>query len=123
MQKHNSKVKSDLKGRCYKFSLDIIAFSDTLPSERSCWVMGDQLLRCYTSIGANLVEATAASSKLDFKRFHEIALKSANEAKYWLGLLRDSGKGDKETINELLKEVTEISNMIASGILKMKGKK
>ena len=74
------------------------------------------------SIGANLVEASSASSRLKFKKFHEIALKSANETKYWLGLLRDSEKADKEKVNTLLQEVTELSNMIASGILKLKGK-
>lgn len=122
MQNHNSKFKSDLKTRCYQFSLDLIIFIDGLPNQRSCWIIGDQLLRCGTSIGANLFEATSASSKLDFKKYHEIALKSANETKYWLGLLRDANKADKERVNTLLQEVTEIANMIAAGILRMKGK-
>lgn len=122
MQNHNLKFKSDLKTRCYGFSLDLIRFIDMLPNERSCWVIGDQVLRSGTSIGANLIEAMAASSKLEFKKFHEISLKSANETKYWLGLLKDSHKGDTATINTLLQEVTELSNMIAAGILKMKGK-
>jgi four helix bundle protein len=122
MQNHNSKFKSDLKTRCYRFSLDLIAFLDSLPNQRSCWIITDQLLRSGTSVGANLVEATSSGSKLEFKRFHEIALKSANETKYWLGLLRDSGKADKDKTNKLLAEVTEISNMLAAGILKLKGK-
>lgn len=122
MQNHNSKFKSDLKIRCYRFSLELIAFIDTLPNQRSCWIIADQLLRSGMSIGANLVEAGASSSKLEFKKFHEIALKSSNETKYWLGLLRDSGKGNKEKINMLLAEVIELSNMIAAGIMKMKGK-
>jgi four helix bundle protein len=91
-----------------------------LPPNRSCLIIADQLLRAGTSIGANLVEATASSSKREFKKFHEIALKSANETKYWLGLLRDSKKANQEKTNELLTEVNEISNMIAAGILKMK---
>lgn len=123
MQKYNSKFKIDIKVRCYKFSLNLISFIDTLPKERSCYIIGDQLLRSGMSIGANLVETTASSSRLEFKKFHEISLKSANETKYWLGLLRDSGKGNKDNISILLNEVNEISNMIASGILKLKGKK
>ncbi|MBU3978573.1 four helix bundle protein [Patescibacteria group bacterium] len=123
MQNHNSKFKSDLKTRCYRFSLDLIAFIDTLPNQRSCYIIANQLLRSGTSVGANLFEATASSSKLEFKKYHEISLKSANETKYWLGLLRDSKKADKDKINGLLQEVTELANMIASGILKMKGKK
>ncbi|MCL4353730.1 four helix bundle protein [Patescibacteria group bacterium] len=122
MQNYNAKFKSDLKTRCYHFSLSLIAFIDSLPNQRSCWIIADQLLRSGMSIGANLVEATSSSSRLEFKKFHEIALKSANETKYWFGLLRDSGKGDKEKVAKLLREVTEISNMIAAGILKLKDK-
>jgi four helix bundle protein len=72
----------DLKGRCYKFSLSLISFIDTLPNQRSCWIITDQVLRSGTSIGANLVEGTASSSRLEFKKFYEIALKSSNETKY-----------------------------------------
>ncbi len=122
MQKYNSKFKTDLRQRCYVFSLELIAFMDTLPNQRSCWIISDQLLRSGTSIGANLTEASASASRLEFKKFHEIALKSANETKYWLGLLKDSGKADKERVEKLLDEVTEIANMIAAGILKLKGK-
>ncbi|MCR4276710.1 MAG: four helix bundle protein [Candidatus Roizmanbacteria bacterium] len=113
---------TDLKSRCYKFSLSLISFIDTLPNQRSCWIISDQVLRSGTSVGANLVEGTASSSRLEFKKYHEIALKSSNETKYWLGLLRDSGKGSKEETESLLKEVTEISNMIASGVMKLKVK-
>lgn len=122
MQNHSSKFKSDLRVRCYQFSLDLIAFIDTLPSQRSVWIISDQLLRSGMSIGANLVEAKASSSKLEFKKFHEIALKSANETKYWLGLLRDSKKADRDKVNELLAETIELANMLGAGILKLKGK-
>lgn len=122
MQNHNSKFKTDLKVRCYTFSLELISFIDTLPNRRSNWIIADQLLRSGTSVGANLVEAHASSSRLEFKKFHEIALKSANESKYWLGLLRDSQKANKDAVNKLLQEITELSNMIAAGILKLKGK-
>lgn len=113
----------NLKGRCYKFSLGLIGFVDTLPNQRSCFIIADQLLRSGTSIGANLVEGAASSSRLEFKKYHEITLKSSNETKYWLGLLRDSGKANNDRINYLLKEVIEISNMIASGVIKLKVRK
>lgn len=122
MQNYNSKFKSNLVDRCYKFSLELISFIDTLPKDNSSSIIGKQLLRSGTSIGANLVEAKAASSKLDFKKFHEISLKSANETKYWFSLLRDSGKINKDRVDPLLEEVVEFSNMIAAGILRMKGK-
>jgi len=90
MQNYNSKFKSDLRDRCFKFSLNIIKLADSLPNKRSAWIISDQLIRSGTSIGANLIEARASSSSLEFKRFYEISLKSANEVKYWLGLLQDS---------------------------------
>ena len=123
MQNFNPKFKSDIKERCYKFSLSVISLIDTLPQKRSSWVIGDQLLRSATSIGANLVEARAASSRLEFKKFYEIALKSANETKYCLQLLDDAKLGESSTIKLLLEEVTEIANMLASGVLKLKAPK
>src|SRR5688572_17516284 len=117
MQKYNSKFKTDLKDRCYRFSLNIMKLTDTLPSKRSAWVITDQLIRSSTSIGANLVEAKSASSRLEFKKFYEIALKSANETKYWLDLLRDAELVDDEEVGNLLAEIDEITKMIASSVL------
>ena len=114
--------KVDLRTRCYKFSLQIISLTDVLPNKRSVWVIADQLIRSATSIGANLIEAKASSSRLEFKKFYEISLKSANEIKYWLGLLRDSNLADKDKINELLNEVNELANMLATGVMKLKRK-
>lgn len=122
MQNHNSKVKSDLKKRCYQFSLDLINNTETISKDLTSKIILNQLIRSGTSVGANLFETTSSSSKLEFKKYHEIALKSANESKYWLCLLRDSGKADTHKITPLLAEITEISNMLAAGILKMKGK-
>jgi four helix bundle protein len=123
MQNYNSKGKSDLKLRCYKFSLNIIALTNILPNKRSAWIITDQLIRSATSIGANLIEARASSSRLEFKKFYEISLKSANETKYWLCLLRDTKLADKNKIETLLNETIEISNMLASGVFKLKNKK
>ena len=122
MQNLNSKFKSDIRQRCFKFSLDIINFVDTLPNKRSAWIIADQLIRAATSIGANLIEARASSSRLEFKKFYEIALKSANEAIYWLELLRDSKLGDETKVNVLLKEANEIANMLGAGVIKLKNK-
>jgi len=94
-----------------------------LPYEGTTNILGDQLLRSSTSIGANIIEAQAGSSKKDFTNYLNHALKSSNETKFWLGLLRDSGKGDKEIINSLLKETKELSNIFGSSILKLKSEK
>ena len=86
-------------------------------------VISDQLLRSATSIGANVIEAEAASLRKDYIDFSTYALKSANECKFWLGLLRASGRGDKDTGNKLLREATEIANILATSILTLKEKK
>ncbi|MEW6620460.1 MAG: four helix bundle protein [bacterium] len=122
IQNCNSKFKTDLKARCYKFSLGIIALADSLPNKRSSWIIMDQLIRSATSIGANLIEARASSSRLEFKRFYEIALKSANETKYWLSLLNDTGLAEEKKVNVFMVEVDEIAKMLAASILKLKSK-
>jgi four helix bundle protein len=114
---------TDLKVRAYYLSIRMIQFLDTLPEKRTYWVIGDQLLRSTTSIGANIVEAKAASSRKDFIKFYEISLKSANESKYWLGLLRDATKVKSPEIAKLLDEVDQVSKMLGASILTLKNKK
>jgi len=115
--------KTDLKVRTYFFSIKVIKFLATLPDNKIYQIITAQLLRAVTSIGANIIEAKSSSSKRDFIKFYEIALKSANESKYWFGLLRDSLDLDKNTLNDFLKELTEISNMLAASIITLKNKK
>ena len=96
---------------------------ETLPEKKVYWIISDQLLRAATSIGANVVEAKSSSSRKDFIKFYEIALKSANETKYWLGLLRDATQIDKDKINQFLAETEEIANMLGSSLLTLKNKR
>ncbi|OGY16845.1 MAG: hypothetical protein A2785_03715 [Candidatus Chisholmbacteria bacterium RIFCSPHIGHO2_01_FULL_49_18] len=124
-QSHISKGKTDLKLRAYLFSLRTIKLINELPNKRVFWVIGDQLLRSSTSIGANIVEAKSSSSKREFIKYYEISLKSANETKYWLCLLRDSDiEGmDQRAVKNTLQEAVEIGNMLGSSLLTMKGKR
>ena len=122
MQNYSSKFKSDLKDRCFRFSLDVIKMIDSLPRKTSTRVIADQLVRSSTSIGANLVEAKASSSRLEYKKFHEISLKSANETKYWLDLLREAGLADSKITSSLHNEATELANMIAAAVIKLKSR-
>lgn len=66
--------------------------------------MFDQLLRSAISIGANVVEGRAGSSKKDWLKFMHISLKSANETKYWLCLIRDTMDVDKQQLAALLRK-------------------
>lgn len=96
---------------------------NSLPRSRAYNSLGDQLFRSASSIGANVIEAKSASSKKDFINFYQIALKSANETKYWLALVRDLDCADTELAKKLLKEVTEIANILGASILTLKGKR
>jgi len=69
------------------------------------------------------MEAKASSSKRDFIKYYKIALKSSNESKYWLCLARDAKIASREDAERLLKENEEISRMIGSSLLTLKGKK
>lgn len=123
-QSFSVKRKSELKYRAYGFSLAVIKFVSPLPNQRIFWVIIDQLLRAATSVGANIVEAQAASSKKDFIKFYEIALKSASETKYWLCLLRDAGVlADTKKVEELLQEAIELSRILGSSLITLKGKR
>jgi len=122
-QNNNLNLKSNLRYRAYKFSLVVIKFVSSFPNKRIYWIMEDQLLRSAMSIGANIIEAQASSSRREFIKFYEIALKSANETKYWLCLLRDGYLINKEEVAKILKEAEEVSNMLGSSLLTLKGKK
>lgn len=123
MQNCNSKFKNDLKLRTYKFSLNIIKLISNSPKDETRKIINNQLLRAATSIGANIIEAQAASSKNDFKNFMNHSLKSSNETKYWLCLLRDSYRRESGSINILLQEAVEISKILGASMLKLKGRK
>ena len=123
MENDKVKWKNEFKKRLYTFVLTLVRFIDRLPIDSVCSVMGKQLLRSGTSILANYIEANSASSKRDFINFFTHALKSANESKVWLTLLRDTNKGNPEELRWLLQELTEIANILASSVLTLKGKR
>ncbi|MBN2272519.1 MAG: four helix bundle protein [Sedimentisphaerales bacterium] len=123
MKSQNAKAKTELSHRAYRYSIKVIEFLDSLPQDVATGVMAKQLLRSATSVGANLVEAKGAGSKRDFANYFTIALKSANETLYWLGLLRDAKKIDSDELRFLLSETKELANILGSSILTMKGKR
>jgi len=114
--------RGDFKDRLVKFSLDVISFCDTFPNKRKFWIISDQLIRAATSVGANIVEAKSSSSRKDYIKFFQIALKSANETEYWLILCQELAS-DQKNIEELQMELKEISCIIGSSLITLKGKR
>ena len=123
MQNDKSKFKKEFKSRLYKFVLRLIEFLDRLPSDNVSRRLGDQLLRSGTSILGNYIEGQAASSKKEFINYFNISLKSANETKVWVALLRDSKRVNSKDTEWFLKELDEISKIFASSVLTLKGRK
>ncbi|HTL06896.1 MAG TPA: four helix bundle protein, partial [Chitinophagaceae bacterium] len=79
-----------IKHRCFFFAKAVVLFVRDTSIERIYFSLFEQLVRSATSVGANVVEGSAGSSRKDWLKFLIIALKSANETKYWLCLIRDT---------------------------------
>ena len=110
----------NIRHRCFFFYKEILFFVKDCKYEKVYSSLFDQLVRSATSIGVNVVEGKAGSSKKDWNKYLVIALKSANETKYWLCLIRDTQEVSKEKVNELIKEADELSKIIASIIINAK---
>ncbi len=123
MENDRLKFKTEFKQRLYQWVLQLLRLVASLPKGPVNDVLGKQLIRSGTSILANYVEANSASSKKDFINFFTHALKSANESKVWLTLLRDVNSGRADLVAGLLSELTEVANILASSILTLKGKR
>lgn len=116
--------KEEFKKRLYSFVLRLIKFVGTLNKrDVVCRVVADQLTRSGTSILSDYIEGYSSASKKEFTNFFTISLKSANESKVWVAILRDSGNCDKDEANYILKELEEISKIFASSILTLKEKR
>lgn len=124
MQNDKSKFKNDFRKRLVSFSISILGFASKIKNDRLLWSISDQLIRSATSVGANVVEAKASSSRRDYIKFFEIALKSANETIYWLMVLEEVIPPEyNKGLTALRSEIDEISRIIASSVLTLKGKK
>ena len=103
-----NKCDGVLQTKSYKFALRIIKLYRYLIDERKEFVLSKQILRCGTSIGANIEEAQGGQSEKDFLSKISIAYKEARETHYWLRLLSDSNYLSKEQIKDLLKNCEEL---------------
>jgi len=121
MASNNFQIK--MKKRLYGYSLTVIKVIKKLPNNMDSQVLAKQLIRSATSVAANFIEATGASSKKDFINFYHYALKSANESKFWLALIRDVNNLNNDEINNLITETNEISNILAASIITLKKNK
>ena len=96
------------------FALRIIKMYKYLTSEKKEYILSKQILRCGTSIGANVKEAIRGQSKADFYAKMSIALKEASETEYWLELLNESEKKKKKHFRSIYPECQELIKILTS---------
>lgn len=99
----------ELRNRTKQFALRIIRLSRALPKSVDAQVIGRQLLRSGTSVGANYRAACRARSRAEFASKLAVVLEEADESVYWLELLLDSGSVDAIKSVALLKEARELT--------------
>jgi len=102
------------------FALRIVNLYKFLCDKKSEYVMSKQLLRCGTSIGANIAESEHAQSKADFQSKLYIALKEANETKYWITLLCKAEYLTDVECESMMKDLRIIIGTLVNTIKKTK---
>jgi len=105
-----------MQKRTKAFALRIIKLSEGLPHTRTAEIIGRQLLRCGTSVGANYRSACRAKSLADFIAKMAIVEEEADEVVYWLDLLVESGLIQQRHITDLLSEANQIVAMTVASI-------
>ena len=100
--------------KSFRFALNIIKACNFLIREKHEYILSKQLLKSGTAIGALVKEAEHAQSKADFINKMNIALKEANETKYWLTLFKENDYGSDTTILSLLEECKELIRLLIS---------
>ncbi len=103
-----TKEKGDLKVRTRDFALRVIKLVESLPKRKSATVLGNQLLRAATSIGANYRAASRARSRAEFISKLNIAMEEADETLYWLELIRESSFLTPTQIHSLVDEANQL---------------
>jgi four helix bundle protein len=114
----------ELKSRTKKFALRTIRLVQSLPKNKAGDVLGHQLLRSATSVGANYRAACRARSQADFISKITIVEEEADESCYWIELIGESELMEKEKLEDLLKEANELTAIFtASGKTAKENKK
>ena len=108
--------ESVLSTKSYTFALRIIKLYQFMADERREYVLSKQVLKSGTSIGANIEESVHAQSKVDFVHKLSIAQKEANEANYWLRLLKDAGYIEEKHAESFLTDCEEIQRLLTASI-------
>ena len=114
--------KNIIKDKSFKFALRMVKLRQYLNKEKKEYSIADQVLRSGTSIGANVSEAEYAQSRADFISKMSIALKEANETRYWLKLLVFGEYLDEKLFKSLFSDCKELISILHSIVKSSKEK-
>jgi four helix bundle protein len=110
-----------MRERTRRFALGIIRLVEALPRNRTCDVIGKQLIRCGTSVGGNYRSACRARSSADFISKMCIVEEEADETVYWQELLVDAGYLPAEEAAPFIKEANEVVAICVTSIKTARG--
>ena len=114
------KYEKDIKVRTEKFAIEIVKLFLELKKENKIdFVLLRQILRSGTSVGANVTEGKASSSRKELIRYYEIALRSANETGFWFRVI-EGGHELNGRFDRLKSENEEISKVLGTIIINLK---
>jgi four helix bundle protein len=108
--------REQLQHRTKQFALRVIRLVESLPKGRMADVLGRQLLRSATSVGANYRAACRAKSTADFIAKMGIVEEETDESLYWMELLIEAGIVKAELLEALMKEADELLAMTVASI-------
>lgn len=112
------RLTGDLKERTLQFGVEVLRAVAKLPRETGGWIVGKQLGRAATSVGANVWEADAAFSDSDFAHKMSIARKEASETEYWLELSRRADMLPAEVCTPLASEIHQLAKILGTIVRK-----
>ena len=104
----------ELRARTRAFAVAVMDLADQFPSGRKGRILGDQLFRAATSVGANYRAACKARSRAEFVAKIGIVEEEADECQYWLELIDDAGLGDEDVVANLAREARELTAIMAA---------
>ena len=106
--------------KSFAFAIRIVNLYKYLHTQKREFIMAKQLLRCGTSIGANIAESQNAQSTADFLSKLNIAFKEATETKYWLRLLHSTEYLSNEQFDSIYSDIVEIEKILVAIVKSIK---
>ncbi len=115
-------TKDELKNRTKRFALRILKLARSLPKNDESRIIGRQIIRSGTAVGANYRAACRARSTSEFIAKLGIVIEEADETVFWLEIIIESGLMKRELVDLLLSEANELTAIFVSAIKTKKGK-